>query len=392
MKFSKRSLKLENETAFEVLSKALYLKSQGKEIINLGIGQPDFLPPKNVIKAGIEALKSDNHGYSPSKGLLTLRELISNEVLKRYNSKINPENILITPGGKVVIYITIMMLVEKGSEVILPDPGFPIYRSATLHAGANPVSIKLNEKNNFSFIAEDILRKINKKTRLIIINSPSNPTGTMISLKELNKLVDGLVNYPEVHILSDEIYSKILFNNNVHRSLIEFPNLKERVIILDGLSKSFAMTGWRIGWGIFPESMIDIAETYATNIFSCVNYSTQVAAIEAIKGSQKSVELMNSIFEKRSNLMFEGLNSIKNFTCIKPQGAFYCFPNISKTKLTSNIVQNKLLEEVGVATIAGSSFGKYGNSYIRISCAASEKDLNNALNKINDWSVKLPKI
>ena len=392
MKFSKRSLKLENETAFEVLSKALYLKSQGKEIINLGIGQPDFLPPKNVIKAGIEALKSDNHGYSPSKGLLTLRELISNEVLKRYNSKINPENILITPGGKVVIYITIMMLVEKGSEVILPDPGFPIYRSATLHAGANPVSIKLNEKNNFSFIAEDILRKINKKTRLIIINSPSNPTGTMISLKELNKLVDGLVNYPEVHILSDEIYSKILFNNNVHRSLIEFPNLKKRVIILDGLSKSFAMTGWRIGWGIFPESMIDIAETYATNIFSCVNYSTQVAAIEAIKGSQKSVELMNSIFEKRSNLMFEGLNSIKNFTCIKPQGAFYCFPNISKTKLTSNIVQNKLLEEVGVATIAGSSFGKYGNSYIRISCAASEKDLNNALNKINDWSVKLPKI
>ena len=392
MKFSKRSLKLENETAFEVLSKALYLKSQGKEIINLGIGQPDFLPPKNVIKAGIEALKSDNHGYSPSKGLLTLRELISNEVLKRYNSKINPENILITPGGKVVIYITIMMLVEKGSEVILPDPGFPIYRSATLHAGANPVSIKLNEKNNFSFIAEDILRKINKKTRLIIINSPSNPTGTMISLKELNKLVDGLVNYPEVHILSDEIYSKILFNNNVHRSLIEFPNLKKRVIILDGLSKSFAMTGWRIGWGIFPESMIDIAETYATNIFSCVNYSTQVAAIEAIKGSQKSVELMNSIFEKRSNLMFEGLNSIKNFTCIKPQGAFYCFPNISKTKLTSNIVQNKLLEEVGVATIAGSSFGKYGNSYIRISCAASEKDLNNALNKINDWSSKLPKI
>ncbi len=392
MKFSKRSLKLENETAFEVLSKALYLKSQGKEIINLGIGQPDFLPPKNVIKAGIEALKSDNHGYSPSKGLLTLRELISNEVLKRYNSKINPENILITPGGKVVIYITIMMLVEKGSEVILPDPGFPIYRSATLHAGANPVSIKLNEKNNFSFIAEDILRKINKKTRLIIINSPSNPTGIMISLKELNKLVDGLVNYPEVHILSDEIYSKILFNNNVHRSLIEFPNLKKRVIILDGLSKSFAMTGWRIGWGIFPESMIDIAETYGTNIFSCVNYSTQVAAIEAIKGSQKSVELMNSIFEKRSNLMFEGLNSIKNFTCIKPQGAFYCFPNISKTKLTSNIVQNKLLEEVGVATIAGSSFGKYGNSYIRISCAASEKDLNNALNKINDWSSKLPKI
>ena len=392
MKFSKRSLKLENETAFEVLSKALYLKSQGKEIINLGIGQPDFLPPKNVIKAGIEALKSDNHGYSPSKGLLTLRELISNEVLKRYNSKINPENILITPGGKVVIYITIMMLVEKGSEVILPDPGFPIYRSATLHAGANPVSIKLNEKNNFSFIAEDILRKINKKTRLIIINSPSNPTGTMISLKELNKLVDGLVNYPKVHILSDEIYSKILFNNNVHRSLIEFPNLKKRVIILDGLSKSFAMTGWRIGWGIFPESMIDIAETYATNIFSCVNYSTQVAAIEAIKGSQKSVELMNSIFEKRSNLMFEGLNSIKNFTCIKPQGAFYCFPNISKTKLTSNIVQNKLLEEVGVLKIAGSSFGKYGNSYIRISCAASEKDLNNALNKINDWSSKLPKI
>ena len=393
MKFSQRSLKLENESAFEVLERALYLQSQGKEIINLGIGQPDFLPPQNIIEAGIKALNSNKHGYSPSKGLPELKIAISNEILKRYNSIINPDNILITPGGKVVIYITILMLVEKGSEVIIPDPGFPIYRSVTLSAGAKPVSVKLNEENNFSFLAEDILKKINKKTRLIIINSPSNPTGTIISSKELGKLSEGLLNFPKVYILSDEIYSKILFNHNIHRSLIEFPKIKDKVIILDGLSKSFAMTGWRIGWGIFPKSMIDIAEKYATNIFSCVNYSTQIAAIEAINGSQKSVKIMSDVFEKRAKIMYEGLNSINGFSCIKPQGAFYCFPNISKTKLSSKLVQKRLLEESGIATIAGSSFGKYGDNFIRISCAASEEELNKALNKISDWAKRLlPKL
>ena len=386
MILSKRSLELENESAFSVLNSVNKLKEQGHSIINLSIGQPDFDPPQHIIEAGLRSLKYGPYGYTHPKGIIELREAISKENYKLHNQYVNPDNIVVSPGGKTIIYISILMTAEIGTEVIIHDPSFPIYSSVIKYAGAIPISVNLKENNSFSLNAQDILNKINDRTRLIILNFPNNPTGGVYYKNELDLLINGLEKHPKISILSDEIYSKFVFNKKKFISLIEYKEIKDRLIVINGLSKSFAMTGFRIGWGIFPDKMIEIAEKYATNIYSCVNTVAQYSAIKAINNDQNFIYKMLQSFNKRSKLLTKGLNKVKGFSCIKPNGSFYCFPNISKTKMSSLDLQNRLLNEAGIATIAGSSFGKCGEGFLRVSCSESENNLQMAINKLKDWA------
>ena len=385
MKQENRTHLLENENAFEVLARAQKLEKKGKKIINLGIGQPDFNPPSHVIEAGIKALKDNPHGYSNARGILELREAIASENYNLFKKNINPEHILVSPGGKPIIFIAISMLSDIGSEIILPNPSFPIYKSIINYCGSKPIFFPLKEENNFNLNADDILRKVNSKTKLIILNSPCNPTGSVIERKEINKLVQNLEDFPNVYILSDEIYSKIIFNNIKISSFLEYEQLAEKLIVLNGLSKSFAMTGWRIGWGIFPKHLIDLAEKFATNLYSCVNNFTQYAAVSAITGPQKSVTIMRKSYEKRSKMMVIGINEVNGFNCKFPNGAFYCFPNIRGTGLDSDKLQNILLDKVGIASISGNSFGPNNNDYIRISCCTSEDNILDAISMLKNY-------
>ena len=376
---------MENENAFKVLSRAQKLEEQGKKIINLGIGQPDLNPPKYVIEEAINALKNENHGYSNAKGILKLRETISNEYQSLYNQKIDPNNIIISPGAKPIIYMAISMLSEYNCEILLSNPSFPIYSSVIKYCGAKPVYFDLKEENNFDFIADDIIEKITDKTKLVILNSPCNPTGSVIKTNELKKLLNFIENLPyKVFILSDEIYSKIIFNPNIPTSVLQYSNNLENLIIINGLSKSFSMTGWRIGWGIFPNCLINNAEKYAVNIFSCVNNFTQFAAISALVKGFDYTENLKNIFNSRVSLMVKGINQINGFQCKHPSGSFYCFVNIKNTNLSSSEVQDILLEQLGIATIDGNNFGS-NNSYLRISCCTSKENIKIALEKIGNY-------
>ncbi len=377
-----RSLNLGTETAFSVLSKANELADQGNEIINLGIGQPDFLTPQHIVEAGIKALKDGHHGYTQASGIPKLREAVCTDIYKRHSVEISPENILIVPGGKVIIFFSSMLLGEQNREILYPNPGFPIYESAIRFSGAKPIPYRLKEDIGFSFSAEDILDKINNRTSLIIINSPSNPTGGIIPKSEIDKLVKGLEKYPSTMLMSDEIYDQFCFGEIDFTSLLKYPSIRNRLIILNGWSKTYAMTGWRLGYGIFPKSLINAAEKLSVNVHSCVNASAQYAALEALNGPQDCVTIMNNAFKSRSRIMFEELNKLDLISCNNPQGAFYCFPNISKLHLNSLDFQNKLLNETGIAAIAGTSFGKYGEGYLRFSCASSEKSIKRAIEKL----------
>ena len=377
-----RSLNLGTETAFSVLSKANELADQGNEIINLGIGQPDFLTPQHIVEAGIKALKDGHHGYTQASGIPKLREAVCTDIYKRHSVEISPENILIVPGGKVIIFFSSMLLGEQNREILYPNPGFPIYESAIRFSGAKPIPYRLKEDIGFSFSAEDILDKINSRTSLIIINSPSNPTGGIIPKSEIDKLVKGLEKYPSTMLMSDEIYDQFCFGEIDFTSLLKYPSIRNRLIILNGWSKTYAMTGWRLGYGIFPKSLINAAEKLSVNVHSCVNASAQYAALEALNGPQDCVTIMNNAFKSRSRIMFEELNKLDLISCNNPQGAFYCFPNISKLHLNSLDFQNKLLNETGIAAIAGTSFGKYGEGYLRFSCASSEKSIKRAIEKL----------
>ena len=376
---------MENENAFKVLSRAQKLEKQGEKIINLGIGQPDLNPPKYVIEEAINAIKNENHGYTNAKGILKLRETISNEYQSLYNQKIEPDNIIVSPGAKPIIYMAISMLSENNCEILLSNPSFPIYSSVIKYCGARAVYFDLKEENNFDFIADDIIEKITNKTKLVILNSPCNPTGSVIKANELNKLLNFIENLPyKVFILSDEIYSKIIFNPNIPTSILQYSKNLENLIIVNGLSKSFSMTGWRIGWGIFPNCLINNAEKYAVNIFSCVNNFTQFAAITAlIKGSEYTKNL-KKIFNSRVSMMVKGINNINGFKCKHPSGSFYCFVNIKNTNLSSSEVQDILLEKLGIATIDGNNFGS-NESYLRISCCTSKENIKIALEKIGNY-------
>ncbi|MDA7579703.1 pyridoxal phosphate-dependent aminotransferase [Alphaproteobacteria bacterium] len=377
-----RNHNLGTETAFSVLARANRLASEGKRIINLGIGQPDFQTPEHIVEAGIKALRDGHHGYTQSTGIPKLREAVSDDIKRRHDINIAPDNILIVPGGKVIIFFSAMLMGEKNKEILYPNPGFPIYESAINYSGAKAVPYKLSEDMGFSFSADDILKKINKKTSLIIINSPANPTGGVVPKKELEKLANGLQEFPDVVLMSDEIYDQFCFGDNPFTTMLSFPEISDRLIILNGWSKTYAMTGWRLGYGIFPTKLYEIAEKLAVNIHSCVNASAQFAALEALKGPQSCVSDMNNTFKKRADIMYTKLNEIDGFNCQKPKGAFYCFPNITGTNKNATEIQNILLDQIGVATVAGTSFGKFGEGYIRLSCANSEEAIEEAILKI----------
>ena len=376
--------RLGTETAFEVLARAEALKQQGKDIINLGIGQPDFRTPDHIVEAAAKALRDGAHGYTPANGILPLREAIAAEWAARYKAKVDPARILVVPGGKVTMFFAISMLGEKGAEIIYPNPGFPIYESVIKWTGATPVPLPLLEKNGFAFKAEDVLSRITPKTRLIIINSPANPTGGVTPRSEIEKLAKGLEKFPDAVIMSDEIYGRIVYDKNEHVSMLEFESLRDRLILLDGFSKTYAMTGWRVGYALWPKEMIEGATRLAVNCHSCVNAASQWAGIAALQGPQDAVDAMCKAFDERRRYIVGALNQTPGFRCVEPGGAFYAFPNIEGTGMTAKEVQTKLLEVAGVATVAGTSFGAHGEGYIRFSYANSLENIKEAIRRIGD--------
>ena len=383
MHVSKRLFELETENAFAVLEKANKLKSQGKDIINLGIGQPDFPTPKNILEAAKRAIDDGNHGYTPSNGILPLREAVSEHIFNSYQTSVSPDNILITPGAKPVIFFSVLMFGEPGAEIIYPDPGFPIYRSVIKYSGAKPVPLVLKEEDNFEIVIDKLESLITNKTRLLIINNPNNPTGSFMNKNKIDKLVNVLESYPKLAILSDEIYSKIIFNNNSMPSLLRYESLRNRLIVLEGWSKTFCMTGWRLGWSVWPDKIIEFANKLCVNDHSCPSSISQLAGLEALKGPQDEVEKIINEFEKRKNYVHKELNKLSNISCFLPGGAFYAFPNISKTKMTGENYANIALNEFGVALVPGNSFGDSVDEFVRISYANSMEKIEKAIYRLS---------
>ena len=373
---------LGTETAFEVLARANALEAEGRQIINLGIGQPDFKTPGHIVEAAIKALKDGHHGYTPASGIPSLRQAISDDLENRHGVEIEPNRILAVPGGKVTMFLAMMLYGEAGCEILYPNPGFPIYESTIRFSGAKPVPIPLREENGFAFSAEEVLSKINEKTRLIILNSPANPTGGVVPRVEFDSLIQGLERWPNVAIMSDEIYGQMLYDNQEHISLLKYAEISDRLILLDGWSKTYAMTGWRLGYSVWPKTVVSHAEKLCVNIHSCVNASAQFAGIAALKGDQSPVKKMVSAFDERRAVIVDQLNQLPGFNCIQPGGAFYTFPNIKETGMTSDELQKKLLEEAGVAVISGTSFGEYGEGYLRFSYANSTDNILKAVASI----------
>jgi len=374
--------RLGTETAFEVLARAQALAAQGKDIINLGIGQPDFKTPAHIVEAGCKALRDGHHGYTAAAGIPVLREAVAADLHRRHGVEVDPGQVLIVPGGKVTMFFAILMFGEPGAEIVYPNPGFPIYESVINFTGAKAVAMPLHEETGFSFNADEVLALITPRTRLLILNSPANPTGGAVPRSELDKLVKGLLAQPQVAIMSDEIYGQMLYDGREHVSLLRYPELKERVILLDGWSKTYAMTGWRLGYSVWPKALFTQAERLAVNCHSCVNASAQYAGLAALTGPQESVGQMVEAFDRRRRVIVRALNQIPGFRCVEPGGAFYAFPNVAGTGLDARALQKKFLEEAGVATIAGTSFGRFGEGYIRFSYANSTENIERALERI----------
>ena len=373
------------ENAFAVLARATELQRQGKDIINLGIGQPDFRTPEHIVEAAIKALRDGHHGYTPATGILPLREAVAADLHKRFNVNVDPELVMIVPGGKVTMFMAILMFGEPGVEIMYPDPGFPIYRSMIEFTGATPVPVPIREANGFAFSADETLALITPKTRLLIVNSPANPTGGVTPKAEIDKLVAGLANFPDVAIMSDEIYAQMTYDGLAHQTLLAYPEIRDRLILLDGWSKTYAMTGWRMGYSVWPKMLYDAARKLAVNSFSCVNASAQYAGLAALTGPQDEVHKMVAEFDARRKIVVEGLNALPNVSCAVPKGAFYAFPNISKTGWKAKKLASALLEETGVATIGGPDFGVYGEGYIRLSYANSAENIRRALKRMDEF-------
>lgn len=374
--------RLGTETAFEVLARAAELQRQGRDIINLGIGQPDFQTPPHIVEAAIKALRDGHHGYTPAQGILPLREAVAADLHRRHKVDVSPNNIVIMPGGKPTMFFAILMFGAPGTEIMYPDPGFPIYRSMIEYTGAKPVPIALKEENGFAFSAEEVLGQITPQTRLIIINSPGNPTGGVVPESEIRRLVDGLERHPHVAVLSDEIYSQMLYDGREHVSFLRYPEIRDRLILLDGWSKTYAMTGWRLGFSVWPTALVEHVVRLCVNSHSCVNAPTQYAGIAALEGPQDDVIKMVRAFDERRRAIVPMLNQLPGFRCVEPGGAFYAFPNITGTGMTAKELQNKMLEEAGVATVAGTSFGVYGEGFIRFSYANSIENIRAAIQRI----------
>jgi aspartate aminotransferase len=390
LKMAGRMDVLGTETAFEVLARANALAAQGRSIINLGIGQPDFPTPEHIVEAGRKALADGHHGYTPANGIPQLRAAVAADLYRRHRAEISPELVLVVPGGKVTMFFAILMFGEPGTEILYPNPGFPIYESVIRFSGATPVPIPLHESAGFSFSADEVLDKITPRTRLMIINSPANPTGGVVPRHEFDRLIAGLERHPQVAVLSDEIYGEILYDGAEHVSLLDYPSIRDRLILLDGWSKTYAMTGWRLGYGVWPEALIGHAERLAINCHSCVNAAAQFAGVAALTGPREPVHRMVAAFAERRQMIVSALNGLPGFRCARPGGAFYTFPNITGTGCDARSLQGQLLEKAGVATIAGTSFGEYGEGYLRFSYANSREAISEAIERIRRFLGNLP--
>jgi aspartate/methionine/tyrosine aminotransferase len=386
LRLAKRMARLGTETAFETLAKARGLEAQGKDIVHLEIGEPDFDTPSNVIDAGVKAMRGGWTHYTPSAGLPDLREAIAADVSRSRKVKVAPEEVVVVPGGKPTIYFTFTALVEEGDEVIYPNPGFPIYESLINFTGAKPVPLHLREEKDFRLDVNELADRITDRTKLIVINSPHNPTGGVLMEQDIRDIA-AAIGDRDVMVLSDEIYSRLIFEGQ-HHSLMSLDGWKDRVIMLDGFSKTFAMTGWRLGYGVMRKELAAHFGRLMTNVNSCSAGFTQVAGIEAVRGDQSSVTHMCQQFKLRRDRFIAGLNKIPGFSCRLPHGAFYAFPNISRTGWTSKKLADALLEQAGVACLSGTAFGQYGEGYLRFSIANSLENLEKALQRIEDWTKK----
>src|SRR6184192_2118218 len=386
LRLARRMSRLGTETAFEVLVKARALEAKGRDIVHLEIGEPDFDTPPNIIDAGCDALHKGFTHYGPSAGLMELREVISQHVSDTRCVHVTPDEVVVVPGGKPIIFFSILALVEDGDEVIYPNPGFPIYESMINYVGAKAVPIHLREELDFRLDVDELAGLINDRTKLIILNSPQNPTGGVLEKKDIDGIARAIGDR-NIMLLSDEIYSRLIFEGE-HHSITSIDGMKERCILLDGFSKTYAMTGWRMGYGVMRADLATHVSRLMTNSNSCTASFTQVAGVEAIEGDQASVDEMCRQFKSRRDVFVAGLNKIKGFSCRVPKGAFYVFPNITGTGWTSKKLADALLEEAGVACLPGTSFGEFGEGYIRFSVANSIANLNKALERITNWAEK----
>src|SRR5262245_48362595 len=373
------------ENAFAVLARAMQLAAQGRDIINLGIGQPDFRTPDFIVEAAIKALRDGLHGYTPAVGILPLREAVAADLGKRFRVDVSPDEVMIMPGGKPTMYMSILMFGEPGAEILYPDPGFPIYRSMIEYAGAKPVPVPIREENNFAFSADETLALITPRTRLLILNSPANPTGGVTPKSEVDKLVAGLARHPDVAVMSDEIYDHMVYDGETHVCLLGYPSLRDRLILLTGWSKTYAMTGWRLGYAIWPGKLYDYARKLAVNLHSCVNAPTQWAGLAALTGPQDEVASMVAEFDRRRRVVVDGLNKLRGMSCATPKGAFYAFPNVKRTGWKAKALASALLEEAGVAIIGGPDFGILGEGYVRLSYANSTENIVRALERMGEF-------
>lgn len=386
LQLARRMSRLGTETAFEVLNKARALERQGKSIIHLEIGEPDFDTPANVIEAGVDALHKGWTHYGPSAGLPDLRQAIADYVSRTRGVTVTPEEVVVVPGGKPIIFFTILALIDEGDEVVYPNPGFPIYESMIQYVGGKAVPIALREDKDFSLDVNELASLITDRTRLIILNSPHNPTGGVMPRKDVEQVAK-IIGDRNILILSDEIYSRLLFDGE-HFSILSIPGMQERTILLDGFSKTYAMTGWRMGYGVMRPDLATHITRLMTNSTSCTASFTQIAGIEALRGDQASVDRMCAEFKRRRDVFVAGLNKIKGFSCRMPHGAFYVFPNITGTGWKSKPLADALLEQAGVAALSGTAFGAFGEGYLRFSIANSLENLEQALDRVGNWAEK----
>ena len=389
MKFAERMERLGTETAFEMLAKAKALEAEGKEVIHLEIGEPDFDTPRNIVEAAVRALREGYTHYGPAPGLPELRETIAEDASRRRNIRVGPENVVVTPGAKPIMFFSILACVDEGEEVIYPNPGFPIYESVINFIDAKPVPIKLREEKEFSFDVDELAGLITDKTRMIILNSPHNPTGGVLSRADLEAIAD-MVRGKDIWILSDEVYKDILYEGDF-LSIASLPDMAEQTIILDGFSKTYAMTGWRLGYGVMPVPLAEKIARLMVNSNSCTATFIQKAGVEALKGPQDEARRMAEEFRRRRDVIVDGLNQIEGISCLKPHGAFYVFPNVTGIPMSTTELENFLLYEAGVASLSGTAFGAYGEGYLRFSYANSVENIQKALDRMAEALKKVRK-
>ena len=386
MKLADRMSRLGTETAFEVLAKARRLEAEGMDVVHLEIGEPDFDTPSNVIEAGSNAMSGGFTHYGPSPGLPDVRERIAREISETRGISVTGDNVVVTPGGKPIMFFAMLALVDEGDEVLYPNPGFPIYESMISFVGGVPVPMRLYESRGFNIDVDEVAGQVTDKTKLMILNSPNNPCGSVVAREDVEALAD-LARERDITVLSDEIYNRFLYEGE-HVSIASFPDMRDRTIILDGFSKTYAMTGWRIGYGVLPMELVEPISRLVTNSVSCTASFTQMAAVEAIDGPQDDAHEMVAEFARRRDIIVSGLNAIPGIQCPMPQGAFYVFPNVQGAGMSSREFADRLLEEAGVACLAGESFGEYGKGYVRFSFANSAENIERALGRIGGFVAK----